>query len=90
MDFISQEFAENWPAFLYILMTCVFSIFFLRERRSETHLLKQIGRGLEDSLLARFDRLEQMVRESEANVKPKSRAASAGASGTSDSRFHAD
>ncbi len=58
---IGAELSDNWPAFLYIAMTVGFSVCFLRERRAETRLLKQIGEGLQDSVRARFDRLEGMI-----------------------------
>jgi hypothetical protein len=58
---IGTELSDNWPAFLYIAMTVGFSVCFLRERRAETRVLKQIGEGLHESVKARFDRLEGMI-----------------------------
>ena len=58
---VTTEISDNWPAFLYIAMTVGFSVCFLRERRAETRILKQIGEGLQDSVRARFDRLEGMI-----------------------------
>jgi len=58
---VTTEISDNWPAFLYIAMTVGFSVCFLRERRAETRVLKQIGEGLQDSVRARFDRLEGMI-----------------------------
>lgn len=52
---------DNWPAFLYIAMATGFSVCFLRERRAETRILKQMGAGLEECIRARFDRLEYLV-----------------------------
>jgi hypothetical protein len=60
---ICSELSDNWPAFLYIAMTVGFSVCFLRERRAETRVLKQIGEGLQESVRARFDRLERMIEE---------------------------
>jgi hypothetical protein len=60
---VTTEISDNWPAFLYIAMTVGFSVCFLRERRAETRVLKQIGEGLQDSVRARFDRLEGMIQE---------------------------
>jgi hypothetical protein len=55
------ELADNWLAFLYIVMTCVFSIYFLRERRLETRLLKEASDRLQKQINARFDRFEAML-----------------------------
>jgi hypothetical protein len=54
---IKAEIADNWPAFVYITMTVVFSILFLRERRAETETLRQIGAGIHD----RIDRVERLI-----------------------------
>jgi hypothetical protein len=59
---LASEFADNWPAFLYIFATTVFSICFLRERRAEARIMKDIGTDLQDSIRTRFDRLEGMIR----------------------------
>jgi len=60
---VTTELSDNWPAFLYIAMTVGFSVCFLRERRAETRVLKQIGEGLLESVQARFDRLEGMIQQ---------------------------
>ena len=52
------EIADNWPAFLYIATTIVFSIVFLRERRAEAEELRQIGAGIHD----RIDRVERLIK----------------------------
>jgi hypothetical protein len=58
---ISSEVAENWPAFVYMGLTIVFSLCFLRERRTETRMVKEIADVLNDRIRARFDRLEGML-----------------------------
>jgi hypothetical protein len=57
---VVTEVADNWPAFVYIALTIGFSVFFLRERRAETQLLKRIGACLNE----RIDRLEYMLAHS--------------------------
>ncbi len=37
------ELAENWLAFLYIVMTCFFSICFLRERAGSARSEKRLA-----------------------------------------------
>lgn len=65
MDWIIQnvksELADNWPAFLYIFATTLFSICFLRERRAETRLMQEIGADLQRSVRIRFDHLERLI-----------------------------
>jgi hypothetical protein len=56
---IKAELADNWPAFVFIAMTIVFSILFLRERRAETEELRQIAAGIHD----RIDRVERLLRQ---------------------------
>ncbi len=48
---IVSELADNWPAFVYIAMTIIFSILFFRERRAERKIID-----------ARFDRIESLLR----------------------------
>jgi hypothetical protein len=64
IDEITSELADNWPAFVYIAMSLVFSVFFFRERRAEVRLTRQIGENIEETIRARFDRLEAMLRDS--------------------------
>jgi len=52
------EIADNWPAFVYISLTIVFSILLFCERRAETEALRQIGAGLHD----RIDRVERLIK----------------------------
>jgi hypothetical protein len=61
---IADELADNWPAFVYIAMSIVFSIFFFRQRRAETRLVRQIGEGIQENIAARLDRLESLIRKS--------------------------
>jgi hypothetical protein len=58
---VVSEVADNWPAFVYIALSLGFSVCFLRERRAEIRILKQMGVGLHERISARFDRLEYMV-----------------------------
>jgi len=59
---ITVELSDNWPAFLYIATTVAFSVFFFRQRRAETQLVRRLGEGIQESIRARFDRLEFLVR----------------------------
>jgi hypothetical protein len=54
---VVREVGDNWPAFVYIALTIVFSICFLRERRAEIRLLKLLATGLHE----RIDRLEHTL-----------------------------
>jgi hypothetical protein len=67
---VRSELTDNWPAFLYIATTTAFSICFLRERRAETRILKELGAGLQESIRRRFDRLEQLVNASNRGASP--------------------
>ena len=60
-----NELADNWPAFVYIVMTIVFSFLFLRQRRAETRLVKEIAEQLQQSIGTRFDHLERILRREE-------------------------
>jgi hypothetical protein len=60
---IVNELADNWPAFTYIALMCVTSLFFLRERRAETRLLKRLGRQLQAQMRKRFDQVESELRK---------------------------
>lgn len=60
---ISGEIADNWPAFIYILMMVGFSVLFFRERLTEARDIRQMGERLQESILARFDRLERAVHD---------------------------
>jgi len=62
---IAAEIFENWPAFVYIVMTIGFSIMFLRERRKETKAVKCIGDSLQKQINNRFERLELLVQKSQ-------------------------
>jgi len=64
IQYAITEIADNWPAFVYILMTIGFSFFFFRERRAEARLLRQMGEGIHENIRSRFDRLEFLVRNS--------------------------
>jgi len=61
---VFDEIVDNWPAFVYILLTLSFSICFLRERRRETRLLREMGERLNEGIRARFDRLECLLQQS--------------------------
>jgi hypothetical protein len=61
-DFTS-ELADNWPAFTYMAMIAIFSVVFFRERRAERKLVRQVGEGIQESIQARFDRLEWLVQQ---------------------------
>ncbi len=63
-DGIVSEIADNWPAFLYIAMTSGFSILFLRERRTETRVLRYRARRLDERIQKRFVALERLIRAS--------------------------
>lgn len=60
---IFDEIADNWPAFVYILLTLGFSICFLRERRRETRLLRDMGERMNEGIRVRFDRMERLLQE---------------------------
>ena len=64
-----KEFADNWPAFLYILCMVGFSIRFLQERRTETKQVCEIGRAMQQAFNARFDRIERIMADEQTNVK---------------------
>lgn len=70
-----SEISDNWPAFLYILIATGFSICFLRERRAETRALRRIGDGLQESINARFDRLERIIISGREETQKRSIAA---------------
>lgn len=59
---IMIELSDNWPAFVYIATTVAFSVFFFRQRRAETQLVRRLGEAIQESIRARFDRLEFLVR----------------------------
>jgi hypothetical protein len=61
---VVNELADNWPAFVYIAVSLGFGVCFLRERRAEVRILKEMGAGLNERILTRFDRLERMVQQS--------------------------
>ncbi len=63
MQEVVGELSDNWPAFVYIIMSAAFSIGFLRERRAETRLLRILGAELQESTRIRFERLEQIILE---------------------------
>ena len=64
---IRAEVADNWPAFVYIMMTLVFSFLFFRQRRRETRLVREIGEGIRESICSRLDHLEALVQNSIAD-----------------------
>ena len=64
-----KEFADNWPAFLYILCMVGFSIRFLQERRKETKQVCEIGREIQHAFNARFDRIERVMAENQTTGK---------------------
>ena len=66
---VVNEVADNWPAFVYILLMLGFSICFLRERRRETRVLREMGERMQEGIRLRFDRLEQLVRESDQSMR---------------------
>src|ERR1700735_1717661 len=47
---VVSELADNWPAFVYIVLMLGFSILFLRERRAEAKVLKELSRALEERI----------------------------------------
>ena len=61
------EIADNWPAFVYIILMCISSVVFLRERRAEAQLLKQASANIQEQIGLRFDRLENMIRDGKLN-----------------------
>jgi len=54
--------ADNWPAFVYILITTGFSIRFLYERRAEAQIVRDIGENLRREITSRLDRIEDSLR----------------------------
>jgi hypothetical protein len=68
---IAAELADNWPAFVYIAMSIMFSFFFFRQRRAETRLVRQIGEGIQENITARLDRLESLIRKSAETLPPE-------------------
>ncbi len=61
---IASEVSDNWPAFLYISVMTGFSIRFLCERRAEARILRKLGDALHLTIHTRFDRLEDLIRQS--------------------------
>ncbi len=61
IDVIGSQIADNWPAFVYILMTIIFSVLFFRERKMETKTLQK-----------RFDAIENLIRRSINQQDPTS------------------
>jgi hypothetical protein len=57
----ANELADNWPAFVYILLTIVFSFLFLRQRRAEARIVKEIGDQVQEAIRTRFDHLERVL-----------------------------
>jgi hypothetical protein len=57
------EIADNWPAFVYIALTIVFSICFFRERRAEARIVHRMGERIQENIRTRFDHLESLVRD---------------------------
>ena len=60
---IRAEIADNWPAFVYMGMMIVFSLYFFRERRSEARMVRQIGESVQEDMRHRFDELERLLRK---------------------------
>jgi len=56
-----SEIADNWPAFVYIMLTTGFSVAFLKERRRETRVLKSTAESLQLTFDKRFSRLESLL-----------------------------
>ena len=54
--------ADDWPAFVYILIATGFSIRFLQERRAEAQMVRQIGENLRSEITSRLDRIEDSLR----------------------------
>jgi hypothetical protein len=73
---LTAEIADNWPAFLYILMSLGFSFFFFRQRRAETQLVRQIGEGIQEEIRTRLDRLELLVQQSNPSHQEERRVSS--------------
>jgi hypothetical protein len=63
---VTQELADNWPAFMFIATSTVFSICFLRERRAETRLVQKIAKELQQDFDTRFDRIEAIIMSSDS------------------------
>ncbi len=78
---IRSEVADNWPAFVYIMLMIAFSLCFFRDRRAEVRLARQISEGIQADIRARFDRLESLVRhlKAESSGNQSDREANAGA-----------
>lgn len=58
----ASEIADNWPAFVYIAMSLVFSFFFFRQRRAEARMVRDIAEGIHENISARLDRIELLIR----------------------------
>jgi hypothetical protein len=67
---VVSELADNWPAFVYIALMLGFSVVFLRERRGEVRVLKEMGAALEERMRIRFDHLEYLVEHSRKASTP--------------------
>ncbi len=75
---IAAELSDNWPAFLYIAVMTGFSIRFLYERRAETRVLRQLSDQVHETMRARFDRLEYLVRHPQQTASPVAEKPGAG------------
>lgn len=64
IQYITNEVADNWPAFVYIALGTVFSVCFLRERRAEVKVLKQLCAALEERMGTGFNRIERLMQPS--------------------------
>lgn len=64
---VMVEIADNWPAFVYIVLMCISSVVFLRERRAEARILKQASANIQEQIRLRFDHLENLIREGKLN-----------------------
>ncbi len=79
MEALCASVAENWLGILYIVLTTVFSICFLRERRTESSRLREMIEQLEKGNRVRFDELERLVQPRyqaepiSASINPESR-----------------
>lgn len=61
---VSAQIADNWPAFVYILLMVAFSICFFIENRAEALQRMEMSERLHDHIRERFDRLETLIRKS--------------------------
>jgi len=59
---VTETIVDNWPALVYIGIATGFSLGFLRERRAETRMVRELGESLKSEITSRLDKIESSLR----------------------------